>query len=134
MSIVAIARGRKVGVDIERGRAGAIVVGALAPAERAESDEEFLQMWTRKEAFLKARGDGLTFAPADMDASHWRRGCLLRDEISGAWNRCQRWELRPLCVGDGYFAALAFERRECAPEFVCDFTDTARVMVNYKQR
>lgn len=82
--IVAIARGRKIGVDIERVREGAIISSALAPAERLNNDADFLQLWTFKEAFLKARGDGLTVAPADVDTSDWRRGCLLRDEISGA--------------------------------------------------
>ena len=118
MIIIAIARGREVGVDIERVRSSAIVSAALAPAERAANEAEFLRLWTRKEAFLKARGDGWSVAPADIDASDWRRGCLLRDEISGEWKRCERWELRPLSRFAGCVGAIAFERSEAAPQII----------------
>ena len=118
VAIVAIARGRKIGVDIERVRPNAIVAGALAPGERAANDEEFLQLWTLKEAFLKARGDGWIIAPADIDVSHWRRGCLLRDEVSGAWTRCERWELLPRSEFAGCVGAIAFEKSDVAPEII----------------
>ena len=118
VAIIAIVRGRAVGVDIERVRPNAIVPNALAPGERAANDEEFLQLWTLKEAFLKARGDGLRLAPAGINVSHWRRGCLSRDEVSGAWTRCERWQLRPLSAFGGCVGAIAFEKSAGAPEII----------------
>ncbi|MDX6528668.1 MAG: 4-phosphopantetheinyl transferase [Blastocatellia bacterium] len=71
--------------------------------------EAFLNCWTRKEAFLKAKGTGLslrldqfdvTLAPAEPAA-------LLRtgwDETEAA-----RWSLEALDVGRGYIAAVAVE-------------------------
>lgn len=116
--IIAIARGRAIGVDIERVRPNAVISHALAPAERAENDAQFLQLWTLKEAFLKARGDGWSIAPADIDASHWRRGCCVRDARSGAWNRCEDWQLRPLSIFAGCVGAIAFEKIGVAPSIL----------------
>ncbi len=90
---------------------------ALEP-EHAETDAEFLQLWTFKEALLKARGDGLTFAPADVDVSDLGRGCYVRDVCSGMWNRCERWQLRPLSAFDGCVGAIAFEKSAVAPEII----------------
>lgn len=74
-ALLAIGVGREVGVDIERARP----VEVLAVARRYFADDEyralvlrpeeervraFYRCWTRKESFLKARGDGLS-APLD---------------------------------------------------------------------
>lgn len=81
--LIAIASGREVGVDLERVRPDFafedIVRRFFPPEERAAiSDaESFFRAWTRREAFLKATGQGLsglrTAAPpswtvADLDA------------------------------------------------------------------
>lgn len=71
-AVVAVTRGREVGVDVERLRrisdAEAIVARHFAPAEiaayRALPDgarlEAFFRLWVRKEAVLKATGAGLS--------------------------------------------------------------------------
>lgn len=79
--VVAVARGAPVGVDVEdaskdRDPAGLLdlVLSAserpgldrLPPSARAEG---FLRYWTRKEAALKATGDGLTVPPARLTVS-----------------------------------------------------------------
>jgi 4'-phosphopantetheinyl transferase len=73
IAVVAIARGRVMGVDVEQ-RGGAADVdmdavggaffpdgerAALAAAEPAARPDAFLRLWTRREAALKARGLGL---------------------------------------------------------------------------
>jgi len=80
LALVALARSREVGVDIERVRrvdADAIAARFFSVPERVAlrqlgqhlRAEAFFQCWTRKEAYLKATGAGLTAALDDFDVS-----------------------------------------------------------------
>lgn len=73
-----------VGVDVERVRPlsdlAAMAAHACSPAETAEATaggpESFFRLWTRKEAVLKATGDGLSTAMSDLTVgpagvTHW---------------------------------------------------------------
>jgi 4'-phosphopantetheinyl transferase len=81
---------------------------ALAPAER---DEAFYRCWTRKEAYIKALGDGLSM-PLDSFQVSLRPGdpaALIRsDRDPGA---AGKWSLRSLVPADGYIASLAVPDR-----------------------
>jgi 4'-phosphopantetheinyl transferase len=101
-ALIAVARGRRVGADLERvrGRTDVVAIArrAFPPAERVEiesrsTDDErraaFFRCWTRKEAYLKARGVGLA-------------GGL--DSVAGAG-----WRVRSLRAPAGYAAAVAAE-------------------------
>lgn len=95
--LVAVA-GREVGVDVERVRSGFrfedIVKRFLLPEEAAgvSSAEMFFRVWTRREAFLKATGQGLTG---------------LRTPIAPPWI------VMDIDAGDGWAAAVAVEGGEC---------------------
>ncbi len=79
--VVAATCGIPVGVDVERESAAARALETselvLATNEREmlarlpedERARAFLRMWTRKEALLKATGDGLAVAPREVDVS-----------------------------------------------------------------
>jgi 4'-phosphopantetheinyl transferase len=81
IAVVAIALGREVGIDIECFHssfdAEKLVDRFFCPSERqayldvAEVDRAalFLQAWTRKEAHLKATGDGLSFPLNGVEVS-----------------------------------------------------------------
>jgi 4'-phosphopantetheinyl transferase len=120
MAIYAVTRGREVGVDIEEVRplpdAAAIAERFFAPAEVAAfrtvlgtEDEAlaFFNAWTRKEAFLKALGDGLARPLDSFDVSLLPGDAprLLRIDDHPA----QGWQLHALEPAPGYVAALVVE-------------------------
>jgi 4'-phosphopantetheinyl transferase len=71
--VIAVRRGKPVGVDVEFIRPvadmNAIVEENFSPQERSlvNSREMFFKYWTRKEAFTKAVGRGLSIPPTSFD-------------------------------------------------------------------
>ena len=119
LGICAVARQGALGADVERVRplddALAIAERFFSPAERAALrtlqppalETGFFTAWTRKEAFIKALGEGLSHPLADFDVT------LLPDEparllrVAGDDEAPTRWRLTPLDPAPGYVAALA---------------------------
>lgn len=103
-ALVAVTRDREVGVDLETIRPAAMGDGEaalfLSPAERRAVDRVPLidrarvlfLLWVQKEAYAKARGDGLALDLPAIDL--------------GA---CEGWDVRTLDAGPGFAAALAVE-------------------------
>lgn len=120
LALYAVSRGRELGVDVEHVHA---MDDALDIAERffsaaengvfrslpvAAREEAFFNCWTRKEAYIKAVGEGLSFPLHAFDVS------LAPGEparLLGAVDREQaaRWTLRELDPAPGYKAALVVE-------------------------
>jgi 4'-phosphopantetheinyl transferase len=103
------------------------VLRSLPEAQRARA---FLSCWTRKEAFIKARGDGLSLELASFDVSvaPTSEPAVLRTE----WSREEpsRWCLRDLSNTElGYVAAVALRSHGWSvvgrdvPENLDDITD-----------
>lgn len=121
LCLLAFSRGKEVGVDIEYIRPSRpededIVMRFFAPAEAAAlgalppdlRQKEFFTFWSRKEAYLKARGFGVAMELRSFDVSgrpDERTGMIgiKGDEESPLWS------LRDLDAGPGYAAALAAE-------------------------
>ncbi|WP_243371541.1 4'-phosphopantetheinyl transferase superfamily protein [Geotalea sp. SG265] len=116
---LAISGGREVGVDLEELRES---IPYLKMAERffitEESDEllilppdeqmaAFYRCWTRKEAYLKGLGTGLTRAANTFRVSVLPGELLLDDFQDPALKG--RWTLHDIQVPEGYCAALAVE-------------------------
>jgi 4'-phosphopantetheinyl transferase len=78
-------------------------LAALAPEERVEA---FFRCWTRKEAYIKATGDGLSLPLSQFDVS-LRAGetNALRATRPDA-SQAGRWLLREVPGGEGYVAAV----------------------------
>jgi 4'-phosphopantetheinyl transferase len=88
-------------------------VSVLRSLDAPEQPRAFLRCWTRKEAFLKARGDGLNLPLASFDVTlHPDAPAeLLRTNWSA--EEPSRWSLRDLSDPEaGYLAALAIEARD----------------------
>jgi len=87
-------------------------VDALQSLPEALRPRAFLTCWTRKEAFIKARGDGLSLAldSFDVTLSPDRPAALLRthwsDEEPGEWRMEDLSDLKA-----GYIAAVALRSR-----------------------
>lgn len=122
-AVYAVTRGRDVGVDVERVRhrfafteiaerffsaAERAALQRLPPRQRARA---FFRCWTRKEAYVKARGDGLTFPLADFDVS------LSPDEaprllrVAHDPSEPSRWWMTALYPVPGYVAAAVVAGR-----------------------
>jgi phosphopantetheinyl transferase len=82
-------------------------VRALPPGQR---EAAFFACWTRKEAFIKSLGAGLSY-PLDAFTVSFAAGepaCLL--EVRGEPAAAARWTLVALDIGVGYAAAVAVDR------------------------
>ncbi|MEY2502867.1 MAG: 4-phosphopantetheinyl transferase [Verrucomicrobiota bacterium] len=125
LALFAFARHCRVGVDIERVRADVAVQEIaerfFAPAEVAALRKlsahlrtvAFFACWTRKEAFVKARGLGLSL-PLDqfvVSMAPGQKSALLSaaDDLQAA----RHWTLCDLHPASGYLAALAVEDTDC---------------------
>jgi 4'-phosphopantetheinyl transferase len=124
--LFALTRAGEVGIDVEleetRPRDERLAERFFSPAEvatllslpRPERSRAFLRCWTRKEAFLKARGDGLQLALDTFDVSlaPGQPVAVTRTEWSSS--EPTEWSLSDLSDEHaGYIAALAI--RTAAP-------------------
>lgn len=120
VALFALSRFREVGVDVELVRPDfdwAQISGLFAPRENAflhtlaegAQAEAFFRLWTRKEAYAKARGLGLAIPLDQLDLSLPTEEptllVLAGEEQPGATS----WSLRELTLNEGYVAALAVE-------------------------
>ena len=126
LALVAVSRGQELGIDVEwTGRpfpdAEGIAERFFSPAERAtlralppsQRLAAFYACWTRKEAFIKARGDGLALPLDAFDVSLAPDAPPALLAGRGPAADVARWELHPLDLGPGYAAALVVEGRGC---------------------
>ena len=69
----------------------------------------FFACWTRKEAYLKARGDGLTLALDSFDVSLEPGEPARLRAVQGDAQEAGRWSLAHLVPKPGFVGALALE-------------------------
>lgn len=116
--LCALARGRRVGVDVEHEREGMEYVGLaerffcpreihlLAAGPEAETRRLFFKYWTLKEAYLKAEGSGLSISLTAMDASQVPDE-LLTTPVSPQEDQPRGILVQRLPAAAGYAAAVA---------------------------
>ena len=121
LALCAVTRDREVGIDLEWLRSGVDVeslaqrffspleVASLRRLTRCQRVEGFYRCWTRKEAYLKARGQGIT-VPLDSFAVS-----LAPNEpaqflyCQGDPDELSRWQLQDLTPAAGYAAAICVQ-------------------------
>ncbi|MGD0270003.1 MAG: 4'-phosphopantetheinyl transferase superfamily protein [Candidatus Sulfotelmatobacter sp.] len=118
IALLAFTRGREIGVDVEQVRQDSDLEAiarrffsmheqnqlAALPAEKRI--DAFLRCWTRKEAYIKATGDGLSLPLNQFDVSlevgEANALVATRPDSSEAGH----WLLREVPAGSGYMAAV----------------------------
>jgi 4'-phosphopantetheinyl transferase len=121
LAVCAIATAGPIGIDIERVRAMNDAAGLarryFAAAEVAvwesltveDQVAAFFRCWTRKEAYLKALGDGLR-APLDRFVVSFAAGELPRLVEPSPHDELRDWLVEDVDVGEGYTAAIVLPR------------------------
>jgi 4'-phosphopantetheinyl transferase len=124
LALYAFAHGREVGVDIEycsRGVESTEIVERFFSAREVEAFrrlpadlhlEAFFNCWTRKEAFIKAVGEGLSFPLDGFDVSLTPGEPAKLLSVRGDEAQTARWMLRELEPAPGYVGALAAEGQD----------------------
>lgn len=123
LALVAVTRGCELGIDVEGIRAegidfrlaeqffSAAEVAALRSLPASRQVEAFFNCWTRKEAYIKARGEGLSM-PLDrfeVSITPGEPAALLRTASDAG--EVARWSMIDLPVGADFKAALVVERQ-----------------------
>jgi 4'-phosphopantetheinyl transferase len=119
LGVIAVARERPVGVDLERWKREMnhleLAERFFSPAERAslralaERPDDlvhgFFAAWSRKEAYLKARGEGVTRGLHHFDVSLApdEPARLVADRLDSA---VDRWRMRSFIPESGYSGAI----------------------------
>jgi 4'-phosphopantetheinyl transferase len=121
IALYAITRAREIGIDVERIRTDLkhehIAEQFFSPREvdmlRALSPDiqkqAFFACWTRKEAYVKARGDGLSLPLDQFDVSVEPEQPAELLHTKGDLQETSRWSLKGFAPGPGYTAAVAVE-------------------------
>jgi len=122
VALIAVGDEHRLGVDIEKIRSD---VDTNSLAERFFSVREraglqalpdhvrvpgFFACWTRKEAFLKATGDGFSFPLAAFSVTTHPDLDPRLEDIKGNTEAGKQWFLADLSVVDGFRATVALER------------------------
>jgi 4'-phosphopantetheinyl transferase len=122
LALISITRDREVGVDIEFMRSDfvneEVATHFFSPAEVAEfrtiapelRARAFFNVWTRKEAYIKARGEGL-YCPLDQfDVSVTPENAAMLLESRVDPTDAQRWIFKDIFAGERYAATVAVEK------------------------
>ena len=111
----------QLGVDIEHARDGreiAAIARSFFAADEVERFEAlaaseqrgaFYRAWTRKEAYLKAIGTGLSFPSSGFSITFGAGVTPRVVHTSRAGDRAERWQLADLAAPEGYAAAACWD-------------------------
>lgn len=121
MAVYAFTRGREVGIDIEHQQPiddmdriaernftekEYTTLRTLPEGERLEA---FYLCWTRKEAFIKAIGEGISYPLQQFDVTLIPGEPARLLSVDGSLEKARRWSMQNLTIAEGYAAALVIE-------------------------
>jgi 4'-phosphopantetheinyl transferase len=122
LALLAFTRKRDIGVDVEklRPQTDALKLAerffsvrereALRPLSGDELHTAFFRCWTRKEAYIKAKGEGLSLPLHQFDVSIDPDPAEALIATRPDATEATRWTVRNLQTSAGYAGALAIER------------------------
>lgn len=118
VALLAFSWGRAVGVDVEaiRPLSDAENVARISFSQKefaeytavpeAQKPQAFFNCWTRKEAFIKAVGTGLSYPLSSFDVSLIPGEPAQLLQVQGSQAEAAKWRLQALNPLDGYVGAL----------------------------
>lgn len=121
LALYAFTRDGEVGIDIEQLRDdlgseeiarqffSVEEITALTALPEHLRTEGFFNCWTRKEAYIKAQGEGLSLSLQSFDVSLTPGEAALLLATRDDPQEASRWSMRALLPGEGYAAALVVE-------------------------
>ena len=124
LALYAISEGRNPGVDVERIQPrvaaeplaerffSAREVAALRAIPERRRTEAFFACWTRKEAYVKARGEGLAIRLDSFEVSLDAGEGTAQVSVHQAPPDTTTWSVRALAPAPGYVGAVAAEGRD----------------------
>jgi 4'-phosphopantetheinyl transferase len=124
IALLAFSRSRDIGVDVEQVRHDSDIdaiarrffstheQNQLAALPGDEKFEAFFRCWTRKEAYIKATGEGLSLPLHQFDVSVTAEDSDALLNTRPDSSEAARWSLRDIPAGDGYVAAVCVRGRE----------------------
>ncbi len=127
VAVIATAWHHLVGVDVERVRAdiafATVAERLFSPRERAELADvasasrvrAFFNIWTRKEAYIKAHGLGLSMPLDSFDVAVAPSASEALVATRPDPGDAARWSVRPLSAPPGYVAAVAYSAHASVP-------------------
>jgi 4'-phosphopantetheinyl transferase len=119
LALIAVTRAGEVGVDVEQIRSmrdGEAIaerffsvreVEAFRGVPSAARDAAFFSLWTRKEAWLKATGDGITESLAKIEVTFLPGDTPRVLAIAGDALAGEAWSICPLNPASGFVGAMA---------------------------
>ena len=120
-ALYAVTRDRNIGIDIERVRDDIDVeqiarryfsqneISSLERIHKNKRSEGFFKYWTRKEAFIKATGQGISFPMEQCDVTLISGKDLSPITLPGDKREGSCWYGQDLFPGCGYAAAIVVE-------------------------
>ncbi|MBT5231609.1 MAG: 4'-phosphopantetheinyl transferase superfamily protein, partial [Methylococcales bacterium] len=100
---------------------------AILSCDPDDQKNAFFRCWTRKEAYVKAHGDGLMRGLESFDVSVGVDAALLNDAEFP--EETQRWGMASIDMGSlGFKAALAYERQMNDANVCCWKTSVVSVL------
>jgi 4'-phosphopantetheinyl transferase len=122
LALMAFVRNREIGVDVEKVREQGDEMklaerffsvrerNALRSLRGEELHSAFFRCWTRKEAYIKAKGEGLSLPLHQFDVSIESDPAQALLETRPDADEAGRWTLRNVSIHSEYAAALAVEQ------------------------
>jgi 4'-phosphopantetheinyl transferase len=125
LALYAFSKNRNIGIDVEFMRhladAQLIVDGSFSEYEKTAykslpervKHEAFFNCWTRKEAFIKAIGEGLNFPLDQFDVTITPGEPVRLLRVAGQLEEASKWTLTAFTPEADYKAALAVKSNNC---------------------
>jgi 4'-phosphopantetheinyl transferase len=121
VALLAFSRRRDLGVDVEQIRSQRDIEGIarrffsaheqkeLADVVPAEKNAAFFRCWTRKEAYIKAKGKGLALPLSQFDVSLAPASTNALLATRPKADEAARWSLREVEAGPGHVGAICVD-------------------------